>query len=82
MAVEAIMEAVLSETLAAHGATGGALLFVMREMLEDRAPKNADRLHAEGILRLLGLSAEDAAEVARRPMPKIPSRLPSAVASP
>jgi AcrR family transcriptional regulator len=48
---------------------GGALLAVMREVLDGRAPKDAGRLHAEGVLRLLGLKDEEAAEVARRPMP-------------
>lgn len=48
---------------------GGALLSIMREVLEGRAPRDAGRLHAEGVLRLLGLTPEDAAEVARRPMP-------------
>lgn len=48
---------------------GGALMAVMREVLEGRAPKDAGRLHAEGVLRLLGVAPEEAAEVARRPMP-------------
>ena len=52
---------------------GGALLSVMREVLDGRAPKDAGRLHAEGVLRLLGLPPEDAAEVARRPMPATPN---------
>jgi len=52
---------------------GGALLSVMRDVLDGRAPKDAGRLHAEGVLRLLGLTPEDAAEVARRPMPAIPT---------
>ncbi len=52
---------------------GGALLSVMRDVLDGRAPKDAGRLHAEGVLRLLGLTAEDAAEVARRPMPPSPT---------
>ena len=54
-------------------AAGGALLAVMRAVLDGQAPRNADRHHAEGVLRLFGLEPEDAAEVARRPMPKIPS---------
>jgi hypothetical protein len=54
-------------------ASGGALLAVMRAVLDGQAPKNADRHHAEGVLRLLGLSPQDAAEVAHRPMPQIPS---------
>lgn len=52
-------------------ATGGALLAVMRLMLDGDAPKDADIEHAEGVLRLLGLSTADAAEVARRPLPRI-----------
>lgn len=44
----------------------------MRAVLDGQAPRNADRHHAEGVLRLFGLEPEDAAEVARRPMPKIP----------
>jgi AcrR family transcriptional regulator len=47
---------------------GGALLAVMRGVLDGLAPREADIHHAEGILRLLGLPAEDAAEVARRPL--------------
>jgi AcrR family transcriptional regulator len=53
-------------------ATGGALLAVMRAVLEGELPRDADVHHAEGILRLLGLSPEDAAEVARRPLPASP----------
>ena len=54
-------------------ASGGALLAVMRAVLDGQAPKNAGRHHAEGVLRLLGLSPQDAAEVTGRPMPKVPS---------
>jgi len=50
-------------------ASGGALLAVMRIVLDDEAPKDADVFHAEGILRLFGLTAAEAAEVARRPLP-------------
>jgi AcrR family transcriptional regulator len=52
-------------------AAGGALLGVMSDVVDGRAPKDADRHHAEGVLRLFGLSVEDAAEVARRPMPQV-----------
>ena len=51
-------------------AAGGALLGVMRAVLDGHAPKNADRHHAELVLRLLGLAPEDAAEIARRNMPR------------
>ena len=57
-------------------AGGGALLAVMRDVLDGHAPKDADRHHAEGVLRLLGLAPDDAAEVARRPLPKMPSSTP------
>jgi fatty-acyl-CoA synthase len=50
-------------------AAGGALLAVMRAVLDGRAPKDADIHHAEGVLRLFGLTPEDAARVARRPLP-------------
>jgi AcrR family transcriptional regulator len=54
-------------------AAGGALLGVIRDVLDGRAPKDADRLHAEGVLRMLGLSTEAAAEVAQRPLPELPA---------
>ncbi len=54
-------------------AAGGALLGVMRAVLDGQAPKNADRHHAELVLRLLGLTPEDAAQVARRTMPRVTS---------
>src|SRR5205823_2111494 len=38
-------------------AAGGALLAVMRDVLDGHAPRDADRHHAEGVLRMLGLSA-------------------------
>ena len=50
---------------------GGALLAVMRAVLDGHAPRDTDIHHAEGILRLLGLTATDAAEVARRPLPGV-----------
>jgi AcrR family transcriptional regulator len=52
--------------LVALYAMGGALLSVMRAVLDGAAPKDADIHHAEGVLRLLGLPADEAAEVARR----------------
>jgi AcrR family transcriptional regulator len=57
-------------------AAGGALLGVIRDVLDGRAPKHADRLHAEGVLRMLGLSTEAAAEVAQRPLPELPAQSP------
>lgn len=59
----------VSDERVALFASGGALLAVMRAVLDGRAPKNADVSHAEGVLRMLGLSAADATEVAGRPFP-------------
>lgn len=50
-------------------ASGGALLGAMRLVLDGDAGDTADIHHAEGVLRLLGLSAGDAAAVAGRPLP-------------
>ncbi len=51
-------------------AAGGALVAVMRAVLDGQAPRDADRHHAIGVLRLLGLTPQDAADVAARPMPQ------------
>lgn len=59
----------VSNKSVALSALGGALIAVMRAVLDGDAPKNADVFHAEGVLRLLGLPAAEAAEVARRPLP-------------
>ena len=56
------------ERIALH-ATGGALLAVMRAVLDGQAQKDADIHPAEGVLRLVGLPVDEAAEVARRPLP-------------
>src|SRR5919198_3507999 len=57
-----------NELIALHD-SGGGLLSVMRAVLDGTAPKNADIHHAEGVLRLLGLTPAEAAQVARRPLP-------------
>lgn len=49
--------------------TAGALLLVMRAVLDGDLGPDADRHHAEGLLRILGLSIEEAAAVAARPLP-------------
>ncbi|HEX6715272.1 MAG TPA: TetR/AcrR family transcriptional regulator [Thermoleophilaceae bacterium] len=56
---------------AALYSAGGALLGVMRATLDGQVPADADIHHAEGVLRLLGLTVTDAAEVARRPLPPV-----------
>ena len=47
----------VSDERTALFAMGGAMLAVMRAVLDGDAPKNADVHHAEGVLRLLGLTA-------------------------
>jgi AcrR family transcriptional regulator len=59
---------VANKQIALHDA-GGGLLAVMRAVLDGTAPKDADIHHAEGVLRLFGLAPDEAAEVARRPLP-------------
>lgn len=57
------------EEVALHAA-GGALLAVMRAVLDGAAPKDADIHDAESVLRLLGLPTDEAAQIARRPLPE------------
>lgn len=52
---------------------GGALVAVMRAVMDGIAAEDADVFHAEGIMRMCGLKPEDAAEVARRPLPEPPA---------
>ena len=50
-------------------AAGGALLGVMRAVLERRATDNVAVSHAACVLQLFGMTPAEAAEVASRPMP-------------
>jgi hypothetical protein len=43
---------------------------VMRAVLDGQAPRDADAHHAEGVLRMLGIPPDEAAEIARRPLPR------------
>jgi AcrR family transcriptional regulator len=58
-----------NERLALFAASGG-MLGVMRAVLDGRIGTGADVMHAEYVLRMFGLSPDDAAEVARRPLPR------------
>jgi AcrR family transcriptional regulator len=53
----------------AFWAAGGALLAVMRGVLDGRLGERADVHHAEAVLRMLGLAAAEASEIAARPLP-------------
>ena len=50
-------------------ASGGALIAVMHAVLEGEVALQAATAHAEGVLRSLGIDTQDAAEIARRPLP-------------
>lgn len=52
-------------------AAGGALLGVMRAVLQGRTTPNAPEHHAALVLRMFGLSPSEAAEVAVRPLPEV-----------
>ncbi|HEY2437935.1 MAG TPA: helix-turn-helix domain-containing protein [Solirubrobacteraceae bacterium] len=59
-----------NEQIALLGAAG-ALLAVMRAVLDGHAPKQADIHHAQGVLRMYGLAPDEAAKIARRPLPQV-----------
>ena len=46
----------------------GSALEIMRAILRDSAPADADMLHAESMLILFGLPADEAREISRRPL--------------
>lgn len=50
-------------------AMGGALIGIMRGVIDGLVSSDADVLHAEGVLRSLGVPKAEAAAIARRPMP-------------
>ncbi len=58
-------------------ALGGALLGIVRAVLQDRAGPSADVSHAIVVLQMLGVPLDEAIEVANRPLPAvvIPSRV-------
>ena len=43
-------------------------------MLTGHEIPHADSIHAEGVLRMFGVPAEAAAEIARRPLPDVTHR--------
>lgn len=52
-------------------ASGGALIAAMRTVLAGHRIPHADSIHAEGVLRMFGVPAAEAAEIARRPLPDV-----------
>ena len=52
-------------------ASGGALISAMRTMLTGHEIPHADSIHAEGVLRMFGVPANEAGEIARRPLPDV-----------
>jgi len=55
-------------------ASGGALISAMRTMLTGHEIPHADSIHAEGVLRMFGVPAAEAGEIARRPLPDVTYR--------
>ncbi len=53
-------------------ASGGALISVMHGLLLGEFGPGAGSAHAEGVLRSFGVDDEEAAEIARRPLPEAP----------
>jgi AcrR family transcriptional regulator len=58
-------------------AMGGALLGVMRAVIDGLVGDDADVQHAEGVLRSLGVPKAQAAKIARRPMPALVAASPA-----
>jgi AcrR family transcriptional regulator len=74
--IEAGRFRVPDESLALYAA-GGALLAAMRAVLDSKVGPDADIHHAESVLRALGVPADEAAEVARRPLPEVACENPA-----
>lgn len=60
----------LANPALALNASGGALFSVIHAQLVGEGGHHADSEHAEGVLRSFGLDREEAAEIARRPLPE------------
>jgi AcrR family transcriptional regulator len=61
---------VVDTRVALTGIVGSALA-IMRAILDGRHGPNADVIHAEVVLRSLGLDLEESHEIARRPLPEV-----------
>ena len=61
----------VSSQVVALRASGGALLGVIQGALRAEFPAKDDCVHAEGVLRSFGVPPDEAAEVARRPLPPL-----------
>jgi AcrR family transcriptional regulator len=53
--------------------TFGSLLSAIHHELQGHGPENAGEVFAEFMLRMVGLAADEAAEVTRRPLPPLPN---------
>jgi len=62
----------VANQLLALRASAGALLAVVQGGLRGEFTAKDDSAHAEGVLRSFGVAPQDAAEVARRPLPPLP----------
>jgi AcrR family transcriptional regulator len=59
------------DAVVALHASGGALLAVMRAVLDGSAGPDAGAHHAGGVLRMLGVEPAEASEIASRPLPAV-----------
>jgi AcrR family transcriptional regulator len=62
----------VANPLLALRASGGALLGVVHGVIQGEFTSEDDCAHAEGVLRSFGVPPEEAAEIARRPLPALP----------
>jgi AcrR family transcriptional regulator len=60
---------VIGEAEVALQASGGALIGVIHAVLRGELPGDAEVAHAEGVLRSFGVPIDEAAKIARRPLP-------------
>ena len=66
----------MANPLLALRGSGGALVGVIQGVLRGEFGPEDDSAHAEGVLRSFGVPPEDAAEIARRPLPPITREIP------
>jgi AcrR family transcriptional regulator len=57
----------------ASAMTFGSLLSVMHMYLRGEIDQSPSELYAENLLRMVGIPAEEAAEISRRPLPPLPA---------
>jgi len=64
----------------ASAMTFGSLLSVMQEYLQSDRKVDPSELYAENLLRMVGISADEAHEIANRPLPTLPESITATTA--